>query len=184
MPWECVPPLYDATIKQVKALGGIAAIAISHPQHYTTIVEWRRAFGDVPIHLHNCDANRILRPDDRIKFWDGATKSLVGGLTLLHTGGYFNRFRVLHWPGGANRMGVLLAGDQPAVCVDRQWVTFTYSYPNMIALGPPAIRKVAASLKPFACDRLCSAFPDQVVKAGAKATVERSAQRYLRAIGT
>jgi hypothetical protein len=180
--WDCVPPLDEATIKQVKALGGIKAIAISHPHYYTTMVEWSQAFGDAPIHLHKLDAKWVMRPDDRIKFWEGATKPLFGGLTLVHTGGHFDGFQVLHWPNGANRKGVLLAGDQPAVCQDRRWVTFMYSYPNMIPLSPVAIRKIAASLKPFAFDRLYSAFADQVVKADAKAAVERSADRYLRAI--
>jgi hypothetical protein len=124
-----------------------------------------------------------MRPDERIKFWDGETKPLVGRLTLVHTGGHFDGFQVLHWPAGAGGKGVLLAGDQPAVCQDRRWVTFMYSYPNMIPLGPTAIRKIAAALKPFAFDRLYSAFADQVVKADAKAAVERSASRYLRMIG-
>jgi hypothetical protein len=142
-----------------------------------------QAFGDAPIHLHKLDAKWVMRPVDRIMFWDGEPRSLFGGLTLVHTGGHFDGFQVLHWPAGANGKGVLLAGDQPAVCQDRRWVTFMYSYPNMIPLGPVAIRKIAASLKPFAFDRLYSAFADQVVKADAKAVVERSAQRYLRAIG-
>ena len=43
---------------------------------------------------------------------------------------------------------MLLAGDQPAVCQDRRWVTFMWSYPNMIPLGPAAIRQVVKSLKP------------------------------------
>jgi hypothetical protein len=182
--WDCVPPLDDATIKRVKQLGGIKAIAISHPHYYTTMVEWSKAFGDVPIHLHKLDAQWVMRPDDRIKFWDGDTKPLVGGLTLVHTAGHFDGFQVLHWPAGAGGKGVLLAGDQPAVCQDRRWVTFMYSYPNMIPLGPSAIRKIAAALNPFAFDRLYSAFGDQVVKADAKAAVDRSAVRYLRAIGT
>jgi hypothetical protein len=62
-------------------------------------------------------------------------------------------------------------------------VTFMYSYPNMIPLGPAAIRKITIALKPFAFDRLYSAFPDQVVNTDAKAAVERSTARYLRAIG-
>jgi hypothetical protein len=109
---------------------------------------------------------------------------LFGGLTLVHTAGHFDGFQVLHWPAGAGRKGVLLAGDQPAVCQDRRWVTFMYSYPNMIPLGPAAIRRIAAALSPFAFDRLYSAFADQVVKADAKSAVDRSAARYLRAIGT
>ncbi len=180
--WDCVPPLDDATVRRVKALGGIRAIAISHPHYYTTMVEWSRAFGDAPIHLHHDDAKWVQRPDERVKFWTGATKPLFGGLTLVNTGGHFDGFQVLHWPGGAGGKGVLLAGDQPAVCQDRRWVTFMYSYPNMIPLGPAAIRRIVASLEPFAFDRLYSAFPDQVIRTAAKAAVNRSAERYQRAI--
>ena len=181
--WDCVSPLDDQTIKRLAALGGIKAIAISHPHYYTTMVEWSKAFGDAPIHLHKRDAKWVMRPDDRVRFWDGETKPLSGGLTLVHTAGHFDGFQVLHWPAGAGGKGVLLAGDQPYVCMDRRWVSFMFSYPNLIPLGPAAIRQVVKSLKPFAFDRLYGAFPDQVVKADAKAAVERSADRYLRQIG-
>ena len=180
--WDCVSLLDPALVEMVKALGGISAIAVSHPHYYTSMVEWSRAFGDVPIHLHKDDAKWVMRPDPRIKFWEGETKSLFGDLTLARTGGHFEGFQVLHWPGGAGGKGVLLAGDQPAVCQDRRWVTFMYSYPNMIPLGPAAIRKIVASLKPFEYVRLYSAFGGQVIKSGAKEAVERSADRYLRAI--
>src|SRR5262249_30479899 len=119
--WDCVPPLDDETVTRVKGLGGIAAIAISHPHYYTTMVEWSRAFGDVPVYLHKSDAKWVMRPDSRIEFWEGETKSLFGSLTLVHTGGHFDGFQVLHWPAGAGGKGVLLAGDQPAVCQDRRW---------------------------------------------------------------
>jgi hypothetical protein len=78
---------------------------------------------------------------------------------------------------------VLLSGDQPYVCMDRKWVSFMYSYPNMIPLDGAAIRQIVKSLKPFAFERLYGAFPDQVVKTDAKAAVERSAERYLKRIG-
>ena len=38
--WDCVATLDAATVTAVKALGGIKAIAISHPHFYTTMVEW------------------------------------------------------------------------------------------------------------------------------------------------
>ncbi|MBN9520154.1 MBL fold metallo-hydrolase [bacterium] len=182
--WDCVPPLDDATVTAVEGLGGLAAIAVSHPHYYTTMVEWSRAFGRVPIHLHRLDAGWVMRPDDAVAFWDGDTKPLPGGLTLVRTGGHFDGFQVLHWPDGAAGKGVLLAGDQPFVCQDRRWVSFMWSYPNLIPLGPAAVRGVVASLKPFAFDRLYGAFPDQVVAADAKAVVERSAARYLSRIGS
>jgi hypothetical protein len=47
--WDCVSLIDSDTVALVKALGGISAIAISHPHYYTSMVEWSRAFGDVPI---------------------------------------------------------------------------------------------------------------------------------------
>ena len=38
-----------ATITTIKGLGGIQAIAISHPHFYTTMGEWARAFACTPI---------------------------------------------------------------------------------------------------------------------------------------
>ena len=181
--FDCVPPLDDATIAAVKKLGGLAAIAVSHPHYYTTMVEWSHAFGGVPVHVHTLDAKWVMRPDDVVTFWDGDTKSLLGGLTLVKTGGHFDGFQVLHWPAGGGGKGVLLSGDQPYVCQDRTWVSFMWSYPNLIPLGPAAIKQVAKSLKPLAFDRLYGAFPEQVVTADAKGVVERSADRYLTRIG-
>lgn len=181
--WDCVPPLDDATVAAVTRLGGLAGVAVSHPHYYTTMVEWGRAFGGVPVYIHRLDADWVMRPDPVVAFWAGDTKALFGGLTLVRTGGHFDGFQVLHWPAGAGGRGVLLAGDQPYVCADRRWVSFMYSYPNLIPLGPAAVRGVVASLAPFAFDRLYGAFPGQAVASGAKAAVGRSADRYLRMIG-
>ena len=38
--WECVTLLDDATAEAVEALGGLAAIAISHPHYYASMVAW------------------------------------------------------------------------------------------------------------------------------------------------
>lgn len=181
--WDCAPLIDDATIATVRELGGLAAIAVSHPHYYTTMIEWSRAFGKAPIYIHRLDAKWVMRPDSVVKFWEGETKSLPGGLTLVKTGGHFDGFQVLHWPAGAGGKGVLLCGDQPFVCADRAWVSFMYSYPNLIPLGPAAIQQVVKCLEPFALDRLYGAFEGQVVKADAKGVVERSARRYLKSIG-
>jgi hypothetical protein len=181
--WDCVPLLDEATVTAVKVLGGLAAVAVSHPHYYTSMVEWSHAFGKVPIHLHKADEKHVMRPDPVIQFWEGDTKELFGGLKLINTGGHFDGFQVLHWPDGAGGKGVLLSGDQPQVCQDRRWVSFMYSYPNLIPLPASAIRRIAAALKPLAFDRLYGAFPGLTVAADARGAVERSAARYLRAIG-
>lgn len=52
--WDCISLLDEATVTLIKSLGGLRAIAISHPHFYTTMVEWGRAF-DVPVLVHEDD---------------------------------------------------------------------------------------------------------------------------------
>ena len=59
MLWDCIATLDAATINMIKGLGGLKAIAISHPHFYTTMVEWARAFG-CPIHLNSADSDWIM----------------------------------------------------------------------------------------------------------------------------
>ena len=180
--WDCVPPLDDATLEKVQGLGGIAGIAVSHPHFHTTMVEWSHAFGGVPVYIHARSTEWVMRPDAVITYWEGEIHELFGGLTLARVGGHFAGSQVLHWPGGAHGKGVTLSGDMPYVCQDRRWVSFMYSYPNLLPLGPSAVRKVVASLEPLTFDRLYGAFPGQVIQSDAKAAVVRSAERYLKQI--
>jgi len=183
--WDCVAHLDDATVQRLKELGGVAAIAISHPHFYTTMIDWSRALGGPPIHIHKLDQKWVMRPDPCVKFWEGDALDLTGGLKLVCTGGHFDGFQVLHWPGGAQGRGVLLAGDQPQVAMDPKWVSFMYSYPNMIPLNAPAIHRIASTLGALAFDRLYGAFPGRgkgIVAQDARTVVARSADRYLRAI--
>ncbi|HEX8532225.1 MAG TPA: MBL fold metallo-hydrolase, partial [Cytophagales bacterium] len=61
--WDCISLLDEATVDIIGGLGGLAAIAISHPHYYTTMVEWSRAFGSVPVYLHAADRAHVVRPD-------------------------------------------------------------------------------------------------------------------------
>ena len=183
--WDCVALIDDATVAAVRALGGIKAIAISHPHYYTSMVEWSRAFDDAPIHIHHDDERWVMRPDPAVKFWTGESLDLPGGLKLVRTGGHFDGYQVLHWPAGADGRGALMAGDQPQVCMDPKQVSFMYSYPNFIPLNAPAIRRVLACLDPLPFDRVYGAFVTRgkgIVPVGGKEVVRRSAERYLRAI--
>ena len=64
--WDCVATLDPATVSLIKGLGGLKAIAISHPHFYTTMNEWAQAFG-CPIHLHAADQEWIMRKGPAIK---------------------------------------------------------------------------------------------------------------------
>lgn len=181
--WDCVSLLDDASIGQVRALGGIAAIAISHPHYYASMVDWSETFGDAPIYIHESAKQWVMRPDRRVRFWPGASIEILDGLTLILTPGHFDGFQVLHWKQGAGGRGALLSGDQPQVCMDTRWVSFMYSYPNYIPLAAPAVSGIAEILRPYAFDRIYGAFPHRTVASDGKAALERSAERYLRAIG-
>ncbi len=180
--WDCLALLDDATIAAVRALGGLRAIAISHPHYYTTMIEWSEAFGGAPIYIHELDREWVMRDNGQVQFWSGERLPLFGGIELHRTGGHFEGFQVALWPAGAEGRGVLLAGDQPQVCADRRWVTFMYSYPNYIPLGPRAVRDIAWQLGTLEFDRLYGPFPGRVVLSEAKEVITRSAARYLQAI--
>lgn len=180
--WDCVSLIDDATIEAVRKLGGIAAIAISHPHYYSSMVEWSRTF-DAPIYLHAADRRWVMRPDPAIAFWEGETKPLHDGLTLIRCGGHFEGGTVLHWPQGAEGRGAMLVGDILQVCMDRRHVSFMYSYPNYIPLPAAAVQRAAGAVDPFAFDRIYGFMFELVIQQDAKAAVARSADRYLRMIG-
>ena len=180
--WDCISFVDEATIEAVRNLGGISAIAISHPHFYSCMVEWSRAFGDVPIHLHAADRQWVQRPDANIQFWSGAAQPIAEGLTLIHTPGHFEGSQVLHWREGCEGRGMLFTGDQPFVCADPNWVSFMRCDPNFIPLSTPEVRGIVAALEPYPYERLYGAFPHQLVKADAKAIVRRSAERYVSRI--
>jgi hypothetical protein len=179
--WDCATLLDDEIVAAVRARGGIAAIAISHPHYYATMVEWSRAF-DAPIHLHAADRRWVMRPDESISFWDGDRLDLLDGLTLLRLGGHFAGGTVLHWAAGANGRGALLSGDIVQVVADRRWVSFMRSYPNLIPLPPSTVEAMVATLDPWPFERLYGAWFDRLVNEDAHAAVRRSADRYRRAV--
>lgn len=179
--WDCIPLLDESLIGMIRGIGGISAIAISHPHYYSTMVEWSRAF-DCPLFLHAADQQWVMRPDPVIEFWGGETKEIGPGLTLIRCGGHFAGGTVLHWPGGADGKGAILSGDIPQVVQDRRWVSFMYSYPNLIPLPASTVRRIVAAVDPFDFDRIYGAWWGKVVATDAKAAVERSAERYIRAI--
>ena len=183
--WNCVSVLDEETVRAVEERGGLAAIAISHPHFNAAMVEWSRAFGGAPIWIHAADREWVMRPDAAIRFWEGeAADPLPGsGLALIRCGGHFPGSCVLHWPAGADGAGALLTGDTIMVVSDRRWVSFMYSYPNLVPLGAEAVREIVAAVAPYKFDRIYGSWHGRTVETGAKQAVRRSADRYLEKIG-
>ena len=179
--WDCIATLDDATITLINGLGGVQAIAISHPHFYTTMVEWSRAF-NAPIHLHAADRDWVMRKDDAIRYWDGETSKLWDGVTLVRCGGHFPGGTVLHWQGGADGKGIVCSGDVLTVTVDRKWLSFMRSYPNLIPLSRHEVEGIGRAMAPFGFERIYGHYFDRVIAADAKAVMDKSVARYVGAV--
>ena len=118
--WDCMSLIDDQTVQAIEALGGISAIAISHPHYYSSMIEWSDAFGGVPIYIHAADAGWLGRRSDNLVLWEQKTLPLSPEVTLVHCGGHFDGSAVLHWAQGADGKGALLTGDTIYVVTDRR----------------------------------------------------------------
>ncbi|SEN17322.1 hypothetical protein SAMN05444354_13278 [Stigmatella aurantiaca] len=176
--WDCVALLDGATEMIVRALGGLSAIAISHPHFYSCMQDWARAF-QCPIHLHSADAQWVMRPDPHIQSWSGETLKLGEQVTLIRLGGHFPGGTVLHWSAGADQRGALLSGDIVQVASDTSRVSFLWSYPNMMPLSAGTVRRIAATLAPWRFERVYGAFPGREVLQRGGDAVASSARRYI-----
>ncbi len=172
--WDCQALLTEEIVERV---GSLDAIAISHCHYYSTMVEWAHAF-DCPVYVHADDREWVMRPDPAIEFWQGEQLELKPGLTLLRLGGHFAGGQVLHWAGPR----LLLSGDIVMVVPDRAYVSFMYSYPNLIPLPAETVLEIAGKLEPWAFDTIVGAWWGRVVREDAKGAVRRSAERYAAAL--
>jgi glyoxylase-like metal-dependent hydrolase (beta-lactamase superfamily II) len=180
--WDCTPLVSDAAIADISAKGGVRAMAISHPHFYSSMADWSERLGNVPIYLHEADRAWVMRPSASIRFWSGETLDLGQGITLIRCGGHFPGSAALHWQGGAGGKGALFTGDTIMVVPDTRWLSFMYSYPNLIPLPAAEVTRIVNAVGSFAFDRIYGGWWDRVLPEDAKARLRLSAQRYIAAI--
>jgi glyoxylase-like metal-dependent hydrolase (beta-lactamase superfamily II) len=144
---------------------------------------WSQTFDDCPIYIHAADGQWVQYRSPGLVLWDGETREILPGVTIINTGGHFEGAVALHWAGGAEGRGLLLSGDSLTVVMDRRYLSFMYSYPNLIPEHPDTIRQALKLVEPLAFQVIYGAWWGKVVTADAKAAVVRSAERYLRHIG-
>lgn len=180
--WDCIPLATLDAVQQVRALGGLKAIAVSHPHFYGAVADWSEAFGGVPVYLHGDDRKWITRPHPVIVCWTGDSHRISDDILLVRGGGHFPGATMMHWRAGANGKGALFVGDIAMVAMDRRHVSFMYSYPNLIPLNASAVRRIADAVAPLTFDRIYGAWWDRNIATDAKARFDASVQRYLLAI--
>jgi hypothetical protein len=180
--WDCVPFVTDDAVDYVRALGGLKAVAVSHPHFYGAVADWSDAFGGVPVYLHGDDRAFVTRPHRSIVSWDGESCRLSDDIAILRAGGHFPGATVLHWRAAAQGRGALLTGDIAMVAMDRRSLSFMYSYPNLIPLNAAAVQRIANAVEPLAFDRIYGGWWGRNIAGDAKAAFNASVRRYLAAI--
>ena len=178
--WDCISLVDEDSIELLRARGGLSAIAISHPHFYASMATWSAAFDDCPVYVHTADTEWVQYLSPGLKLWQGSELEILPGVTLINTGGHFEGSTALHWDGGDSGRGVLLVGDSLTVVQDRRYVSFMYSYPNLIPLPADSVRRIAASVRPYPFERIYGAWDGRTVSSAGKDAVERSAERYIR----
>lgn len=173
--WDCIANLDDATKTLITSLGGISAIAISHPHYYTTMQDWAKAF-DAPVYLHASDSEWVMRDSPAIRLWEGDELELMPSVKLLRLGGHFAGGAVLHWQQGE---GILLAGDILQVTPGADAVSFMWSYPNMLPLPASVVNDITRRLAAISFNQLYGAFAGQNMTSKAKESVLRSGKKYI-----
>ncbi len=178
--WD-VPGFVDERgMQAVEALGGLVAVSASHPHFYGVIAEWADAF-DVPIVLPEADRRWLVRSSRRVE-WYSDHAVLTPQVTLIRTGGHFPGSAVLHWTGANDGAGVLASGDSIMVVQDRQWVSFMWSYPNLIPLDATELARIESAVEGLAFDRIYAGWWGRAVGSDGQAVLRRSIERYRTAI--
>ncbi len=173
-----VPQYIDTeAVAAIRALGGIAAIAPSHPHMFGMQMEWSAAFDDAPVFVCAADADWVQRDGPAIKFYDEEVAPLPGTV-LRRVGGHFRGSAVATWPGRDGR-GVMFSGDSIGPVARTGWVTFMRSFPNYLPLSGPVVRRIAASVADLDFDRMFGNF-GRMIDSGAAEAVQSSADRYAR----
>ncbi|WP_456268852.1 MBL fold metallo-hydrolase [Kushneria sp. AK178] len=174
--WDCISLLDDATHQLIEGLGGLSAIAISHPHYYSTMASWAEAF-DCPVYLHGDDREWVMQPSERLSFWPGDRLEVLPGVTLYRLGGHFPGASVLHCP----EKRLLLGGDTLLVTPDRK-ASFMWSYPNNIPLPASTVKTMGETLAGLEFDALYCAFKGSEIVENAGQVVQASVERYCRAL--
>jgi glyoxylase-like metal-dependent hydrolase (beta-lactamase superfamily II) len=180
--WDCVPFVTSEAVDHIKSLGGLKAIAVSHPHFYGAVADWSEAFGGVPIYLHGDDRQWITRPHPAIVSWSGDSHRISDDIVLVRAGGHFAGATIMHWRAGADGRGALLTGDVAMVAMDLKSLSFMYSFPNYIPVNAASVRRIAHAVEPLAFDRVYGAWWGRNIAADAKAAFNASVRRYLAAI--
>lgn len=202
--WDCITLLNNATAEQIKALGGIIAIVISHPHYYSTHLLWARTF-NCKVYLAAEDSQWLAQRDSVRQVFiskdEVETDVLASGVKALKLGGHFPGSLVLlaygrlliadtlvTTPAGLGSWTTDAVGGQREGHLGRpegmNTFAFMWSIPNMIPLSPSELSQMWNVLSRHDFKSTHGAFMGQDIEdAKIKKRVLESMQIQVRRMG-
>ena len=179
--WDCIPLLDQQTVDYINAMGGLKAIAFSHPHYYSTMNEWALQF-NCPIYIHENDSEWIMYPTTSVKLWQGDSLPLWDGIEIKHTGGHFPGSCMLQVTSPTGK-GILLPGDSVYLSRSKKHLSVMHSYPNQILLHRRDFTAFDNKTSGLKFDTLYGAFDNQDLEGNAMDIFTTSMQRYRDSYG-
>ncbi|AVR44451.1 MBL fold metallo-hydrolase [Christiangramia fulva] len=174
--WDCLPFLDEAAAAFIDKLGGLKAIAISHPHYYSLMAEWAGYF-DCPVYLHENDRKWVFDKEDNIHFFSEDKLEITKGIEIVNSGGHFPGSTVLHYK-SENQAPTLFGGDTLYLSLNKKHLSAMYSYPNNIALEKKELFRCFEKVKELDFDAFFGAFSWQNLFEGAGEIFKKSYERY------
>jgi glyoxylase-like metal-dependent hydrolase (beta-lactamase superfamily II) len=179
--WDCIPLPDDKSVEFIRSIGGLKAIAFSHPHYYSNMNEWAELF-DCPVYIHENDRQWIMYKGKHIQLWNRESLSLWDGIRIVHTGGHFPGSCVLHVPSLSDK-GTVLSGDSLYVSRSKRHIAVMYSYPNQILLRRHEFAAFDKKTSSLEFDTIYGAFDNQDLEGNAQEIFNNSMQRYRVSYG-
>jgi hypothetical protein len=179
--WDCIQLIDNEAIELINSIGGLQAIALSHPHYYSTMNMWARLF-NCPIYINENDKQWMMYPGENIKLWSGDSLPLWDGISIVNTAGHFAGSCVLQIP-SLSPNGTVLSGDSLYLSRSKKHIAVMHSYPNQILLSREEFKIFDQKTSGIRFDTLYGAFDNQNLNGNAMEVFELSMQRYRESYG-
>ncbi|ORY68600.1 metallo-beta-lactamase family protein [Pseudomassariella vexata] len=164
--WDCITLLDDETVENIKGMGGLKAIVISHPHYYSTHADWGRAF-NCPVYLAAEDKQWTTQTSPQQVFVTETEMDInidgeASGVKVLKLGGHFpGSFVTLYngrlliadtlltTPAGLGSWDADALGNARSRPKGMNSFSFMWSIPNFIPLAPDELERMWAIIKKY-----------------------------------
>ncbi|CAM1500446.1 Fc.00g096080.m01.CDS01 [Cosmosporella sp. VM-42] len=159
--WDCITVFSEKTVDQIKSMGPLQAIVISHPHFYSTHVQWARAF-ECPVYLAAEDKEWTTMDSSHQVMVTETETEIIPGVKAIKLGGHFPGSMVLSWDrhlfiadtlmttaAGMGKWEVDSLGATRTKPPSLNTFSFLYSIPNYIPLNVEELSRMWGILRNY-----------------------------------